>query len=52
MGICDSTKNKKKNTKETKVILPESEANENQKSGPVKLSSDFVEDDEINKREL
>ena len=25
MGICDSTKNKKKNTKETKVILPESE---------------------------
>ena len=51
MGICDSTKNKKKNTKETKVILPESEVNENQKSGPVKLSSDFVEDDEINKRD-
>jgi uncharacterized protein YkwD len=55
MGICGSAKDKKnkKNEKSTekKVNIPESEITDNQKSGAVKLSSNFVEDDEINKND-
>jgi len=55
MGICESTKNKNKKkdekSNEKKINIPESEINENQKSGAVKLSSNFVEDDEINKND-
>lgn len=45
MGVCQSTKNKKKNNKEIKVNLPP------EKSGSIKISSNFVEDDIINKKD-
>ena len=46
MGVCQSTKNKKKNNKTIKSNLPDQE-----KSGSVKISSNFIEDDKINKKD-
>jgi len=47
MGICDSTKNKRKNNKKLKINLPEQDA---EKSEPENLPSDFVEDNTINEK--